>query len=113
MDDTLQRLLDTELRAEKVAKHAEAELDRAIKEAVASAQTDAERFEASVPALRASFIEKAEQRAEQAVVDMKRRYEERQVLLRARAEKSELGVLNAAFAFLIDPSSDMISKPVS
>ncbi|KOR30354.1 ATPase [Achromatium sp. WMS2] len=106
MDDTLQRLLDTELRAEKIAKQSEAELDRIIKEAMASAQADAERFETNIPALYASFVEKAEVRAEQAIADMKRRYDERHVQLRARAEQAEIGVLEAAFSFIIDSTSD-------
>ena len=106
MDDTLQSLLDTELRAEKIAKHAETELDRLIKEAMASAQADAERFEANVPNLHASFMEKAELRANQGVSEMKRRYDDRHVLLRARAEQAEGGVLDVAFAFLIDTASE-------
>jgi hypothetical protein len=106
MDDTLQRLLDTELRAEKVAKQAEIELDRIIKEAMASAKADAERFETNVPALHESYMEKAEQRAIQTVSEMKRRYDDRHVLLRARAEQAEGGVLDTAFAFLIDTASD-------
>lgn len=110
MDDTLQRLLDTELRAEKVAKHAETELDRIIKEAMASAQADAERFEADIPALHASFLEKAELRATQAVAEMKRRYDDRNLLLRARAEQAEGGVLDTAFAFLLNTASEQKGK---
>lgn len=106
MDDTLQRLLDTELSAEKLAKNAETELDRIIKEAMASTKADAERFEASIPALHASFIEKAEQRAIQAVADMRRRYDDRHVLLRARAEQAEGGVLDSAFNFLLNTTSE-------
>jgi hypothetical protein len=39
---------------------------------------------------------------------MKHRYDERHVQLRARAEQMENAVLDAAFAFLIDPASDLV-----
>jgi F0F1-type ATP synthase membrane subunit b/b' len=107
MDDTLQRLLDTELRAEKIAKHAETELDRTIQEAMASTRAGVERFEAGIPALRASFIEKADARAEQGVAEMKRRYDDRHAQVRKLAEQRGDDALDAAFAFLVDPASDL------
>jgi hypothetical protein len=75
---------------------------------MASARADAERFEAGIPALHASSIEKADIRAEHDIVEMKHRYDERHVQLRARAEQMENAVLDAAFAFLIDPASDLV-----
>jgi hypothetical protein len=108
MDDTLQRLLDTELRAEKIAKHAETELERVIKDTIASTHAEIKKFEASVPAIYASFVEKAEVRAEQAVTEMKRRYDDRHVQLRELAEQREDEAMEAAFTFLIDSASDQV-----
>lgn len=111
MDDTLQRLLDAELRAEKIAKRAEADLESAIKDAMALAQTNIKQFEAGIPALYSSLAEKAEARADQAMADMKRRHDERHSRLRVLAEQ-ENEVLDAVFAFFIDAASDL-AKPGS
>jgi hypothetical protein len=107
MDDTLQRLLDTELRAEKIAKQAELELDRIIQETIASTRAEMERFEASIPTLRASLEEKAVIRAEQGVLEIKHRYDNRHAQIRKLAEQRGDETLDAAFAFLIDPASDL------
>ena len=101
MDDTLQRLLDAELRAEKIAQQAEAEQESIIQGALAEARAQEDRFRASIPDLHRSFIEKAEERAEQTVSELKRRYDERHTLLRDMAEQREDEALQAAFEVLI------------
>lgn len=106
MDDTLQRLLDAELRAEKIAQHAETERERLIQGALAEARTEEERFGKRVPELHASFVDKATSRAEQTIAELKRRYDERHVQLRELAEQREDDALEAAFAVLIGPDAD-------
>jgi vacuolar-type H+-ATPase subunit H len=106
MDDTLQRLLDAELRAEKIAQQAEAERERIIQGALFEARAEEDRFEARIPDLHASFIEKAQARAEQTVAELKRRYDERHTNLRTLADEREDDALEAAFALLIDADSD-------
>jgi F0F1-type ATP synthase membrane subunit b/b' len=66
-----------------------------------------EDFEASIPTLRASLIEKAESRAEQGIAEIKRRYDDRHAQVRKLAEQRGDEALDAAFAFLIDPASDL------
>jgi hypothetical protein len=106
MDNTLQRLLDAEMRAEKLAKQAEAERERIIQGALLEARAEEERFEARVPELHSSFVEKAEARAEQTVAEIKKRYDERHAQLRNLAEEREEDALDAAFNVLVDPQSD-------
>jgi V/A-type H+-transporting ATPase subunit G/H len=106
MDDTLQRLLDAEVRAEKIAQQADVERERMIQGALMEARTEEERFEARIPDLHASFVEKAESRAEQTVAELKRRYDERHAQLRSLADEREDDALDAAFALLIDPEAD-------
>lgn len=106
MDDTLQRLLDAEMRAEKIAQQAEADRERMIQGALSEARSEEERFESRVPELHKSFIEKAEARAEQTVAELKKRYDERHAQLRNLAEQREEEALEAAFAFLVDPTAD-------
>ncbi len=106
MDDTLQRLLDAEVRAEKIAKQAEDERERMIQGALLEARAEEQRFESRIPELHRSFIEKAENRAEQTVAELKRRYDERHAQLRSLAEEREDEALDAAFALLVDPAAE-------
>jgi vacuolar-type H+-ATPase subunit H len=103
MDDTLQRLLAAEMRAETIAQQAEEEQERLIHKAMADAKAENERFTARIPDLHRGFIAKAEERAEQNIAELRRRYDERHVLLRDQAEQREDEALEAAFHVLIDP----------
>lgn len=101
MDDTLQRLLEAEMRAEKIAQQAEAEQESVIQSALMEARTENDRFRARIPDLHRSFIDKSMERAEQTVAELKRRYDERHVQLRDMAEQREDEALEAAFEILI------------
>ncbi|MFM1892671.1 MAG: hypothetical protein RLZ44_1748, partial [Pseudomonadota bacterium] len=57
MDDALQRLLETERRAEEIARQANQERERKIQEALQEARREESQFEARVPELHASFVE--------------------------------------------------------
>jgi V/A-type H+-transporting ATPase subunit G/H len=103
VDDTLQRLLDAEVRAEKLAQQAEAEQAQVIQGALNEARAEEERFTARIPDLHRSDIAKAQERADQTVAELKRRYDERHVQLRNQAEQREEEALAAAFQVLISP----------
>jgi V/A-type H+/Na+-transporting ATPase subunit G/H len=103
MDDTLKVLLDAEVRAETIAQHAEAAQEQTIQAALKEARANEERFAARIPELHRSYIEKSEERAEQTVAELKRRYDERHVQLRNMAEEREDQALAAAFQVLITP----------
>lgn len=105
MDETLQRLLEAEMRAERIAQQAEAEQEEIIQGALFEARAEEQRFVAGIPDLHRSFIKKAEERAEQTIAELKRRYEERHVQLRNLAEEREEEALQAAFNVLISPES--------
>ncbi len=102
MDDTLKRLLDVEMRAEQLAHQAEEEQERIIQKAMADARAENDRFTARIPDLHRTFIAKAEERAEQNIAELRRRYDERHVQLRDQAERREDEALTAAFQVLID-----------
>ncbi len=103
MDDTLQRLLAAEMRAEKIAQQAEKEQEQVIHKAMADAKAENERFTTRIPDLHRSFISKAEERAEQNIAELRRRYDERHVQLRDQSEQREDEALQAAFQVLMDP----------
>jgi vacuolar-type H+-ATPase subunit H len=104
LDETLKRLLDAEMRAEQIAQDAEQERERIIQAAMTDARSEDQRFTARVPDLHRGFIRKAEERAEQTIAELKRRYDERHLQLRDLAEEREQEALEFAFELLIDPS---------
>ena len=106
MDDTLKRLLDVEVRAEQIARQADKAREQLIQSALTEARAEEERFEARIPELHASFIEKAESRAAQTISELKRRYDERHTQLRDMAEEREDEALEAAFTLLLDPDAE-------
>lgn len=106
MEDVLKRLLEAESRAEVQVKEAEAERDRLVREARAEARTMEEQFAASLPAFRASFLEKAEAEATQALGELEQRYEEQCTQIRILAEQRLQEAVAAAVAILVDPSRE-------
>lgn len=105
MDDALKRLLEAEQRAEQLAQQAEHDQDRMIQAALREARTEEERFQARIPEIHSSFLEKAEARAEQTIKELKKRYDERHAQLREMAEAREGEALDAAFVLLCDPEA--------
>lgn len=101
MDDTLQRLLDAEMRAERIAQQAEEDQARIIQEALAEAKAENDRFTARIPDLHRTVIAKAEEKSEQSIAELRRRYDERHVRLRDLAEQRDDQALEAAFQVLI------------
>ena len=103
IEDELQLLLDTELQAEALVKEAELKREQMIRQAREGARNAEKKFEARLPELRASFMEKAEERAVQAVAELARRYEERRAQLRSLAKSREDEAVRAAVELLLDP----------
>ena len=97
VDDTRKRLLEAEMRAEGLAQQAEEDAERRVQAAVAEAKAQEERFRARIPDLHKGYIQKSEERAEQTIAELKRRYDERHVQLRNMAEEREEDALVAAF----------------
>ncbi len=103
MEDVLQRLLKAESEAEAIAGEANAQRERMVEQALEEARAAEERFEARVPSLRASFIDKAEAQAETTLVELTRRYEERYTELREAAAAREQEAIDSVIEILLDP----------
>lgn len=103
MDDALQRLLETERRAEDIARQAGEDKERAIADALAEARRLEQQFQERIPELHAGFLEKARARAEQTVTELRKHYDERHARLREQAEARETQAVEAALALLSDP----------
>ena len=101
MDDTLKRLLDTELRAGDVVQEAKAKREEITHQALEEARRAEERFRARVGELHATFVEKARGRAEQTIAELQRRYDERSKELRQGAEAREADAVDAALGLML------------
>ena len=104
VDDSLKRLLDAEARAREIIEAANQERQRMLDEAVADANQAEARFEQGRAELRAPFLAEAHSRAEQSVVELNRKYEERQKALRDMASRHEQEAVSAALALILDPA---------
>lgn len=103
MDDTLQRLLDAEHRAEKMARDAEAAYEERLRETSDEAHHLDEELTSRIPALRDTWIKRSAERAATSIAETERRYGERHEKLRQAAENNETRALDAAFVLLLDP----------
>lgn len=106
MDDTLKRLLAAEDAARDLVEKAQADGEQLVASAAHDARQQDERFTARIPELHASFLDKSDQRAQQTVAEMERRFEERLVQLRDAAETHEQQALTAAFEATLKSSHE-------
>lgn len=103
MDNVLKRLLDSETRAEAVIEAAEQERKRIVDSALEEAWQAEERFQLETERRREPVLMEAEERAEQMVADLTRKFEARQRALRSQADQNEDEAVKAALALLLDP----------
>jgi vacuolar-type H+-ATPase subunit H len=103
VEDTLKRLLEAEGRAETMVEEAKRERERLIDAALAEAREREARFEAGCDDLRAPFLHEAEERAEQAVAELARKYADRRRGLHELAARHRQEAVAAALALLLDP----------
>lgn len=104
MEDSLKRLLEAEARAQAIIEAASMERQRLVDEALAAAREAEVRFESGRAELRAPFVREAHGRADQAVAELARKYEERQRGLRDMATRHEQEAVDAALNLLLDPT---------
>ncbi len=104
MDDPLKRLLEAEARAQSIIDAASMDRQRLLDEALAAAREAEVRFEAGRAELRAPFLKEANSRADQAVAELARKYEERHRNLRDLASRHEQEAVDAALNLLLDPT---------
>jgi V/A-type H+-transporting ATPase subunit G/H len=104
MDDSLQRLLDAETRAQAVIGDANRERDRMMDDALTAVRDAEARFDAGRAELRAPYLQEAQGRADQLVAELARKYGERQRMLRELAARHESEAVEAALILLLDPT---------
>lgn len=106
MDDMLKRLLEVELRAEKLVEEAKARREEITRQALGDARGAEERFAARTPEIHGAFMEKAQARASQTIRELQRRYDERNKELRRMGEQHERDAIETVVAIIIAPEKD-------
>ena len=106
MDDALKRLLDAEAQAELITEDANKARDKAIQKTIQEGRQAEQRFESRIPEIRAAFLEKAETRAEQAIAEMRRRFDEQKKELETLAHSRAEEAVNAALKLVLPTDTD-------
>ncbi len=101
MEDTLKRLLTVEVEAEQLVAQAQAKREQIIQHALQSAHEAEHAFQKKIPELHTRFLAKAEAKADQAIAELSKRYEEKQQQLRHLAAENQDYALNAALHLLM------------
>ncbi len=101
MEDTLKRLLEVEAQAENMVSKANVEKEQIIQQSLQEAQTIEKTFEQKIPELQANFLDKAEIRAQQSIIELQKRYEEKKGHLQNLADKNQARALEAAVQLLM------------
>ena len=101
MDDSLKELLAAEQEAEDIVSRGERERDQIVRKSLDESAQMEQQFRERLPELQRSFSEKAQQRAEQTIAELKLRYDERNKLLRKLAGKHEKEALEHAVASIL------------
>ena len=102
MDDSLYDLLKVEKQAEQIVLEGEKEREIIRQKALDDANASIEKFNARLPELHQSFLDKANERAEQSIAELQLRYNERNQELRQLAREHEKEALNAAINLLLN-----------
>jgi V/A-type H+-transporting ATPase subunit G/H len=105
MEDALKRLLEAEALADAEVTRASAERERIIQSALEQARVAREQFAGGIAELRAPYLAQAEDRAAQAIAELRRKYDERGRMLRSQAEARESAAIEAAMTVLLDPGA--------
>jgi len=100
VDDALKRLLNAELEAERIVAGADEQRQAIIEQAKRDARAEEQQFAERAAEIHASFRAQAEQRAQQTIAEIQRRYEEEERELRASAKLHEQRALDEAIALI-------------
>jgi vacuolar-type H+-ATPase subunit H len=101
MDDSLKELLAAEQEAEDIVSRGECERDQIIQKSLGDSAEMEQQFKDRLPELQQSFSQKAHQRAEQTIAELKLRCDERNKMLRELAVKHEKEALEHALSSIL------------
>lgn len=102
MDESIYDLLKIEQKAEQIVLDGEKEREAIRQKALDDANATIKQFNDRLPELHQSFLDKAMERSEQSIAELKLRYNERNQELRSLAEDHEEEALNEAIKYLLN-----------
>ena len=109
MDDSIYELLKIEQQAEQIVLDGEKERENIKQKALDDANASIDQFNNRLPELRQSFLDKANERVEQSIAELKLRYNERNQELRKLASEHEQEALDVALSTLLVDERDNAS----
>lgn len=104
MSDSLKDLLQAETEAEAIVARGEKERDARIQQSLDDSLEMEKQFQARLPEISQSFLDKAQERADQTIAEMKLRYDEHTKELRVLADKHENEALENAITLVLGDS---------
>ncbi len=102
MDESIYDLLKVEQEAEQIVLDGEKQREAIRQKALDDANASIRQFNNRRPELHQSFLDKAKERSDQSIAELKLRYNERNQELRALAEEHEDEALNEAIKYLLN-----------
>lgn len=105
MDNSLKDLLQAEVEAEAIVSEGEKERDSIIQNALDDARAMELQFQNRLPEMYQSFEDKAHERAEQTIAELKLRYDERNKELRDLATDHQQEALEHAINLILEQGS--------
>ena len=103
MDESLKQLLDAEQQAERIVREGEVVSEEITQKAMADAKAIEQQFVDRIPEMYKSFADKAQDKAEQTIAEIKLRYDERNKELRLLAEQHSDEAVEQAIRLILKP----------
>lgn len=104
MSDSLKDLLQAETEAEAIVARGEKERDANVQQSLDDSLEMEKQFQARLPEIFQAFLDKAQERADRTVAEMKLRYDEHNKELRVLADKHEKEALENAITLILGDS---------
>lgn len=101
MDESLKDLMEAENQAELIVQEGEIRSEEITRKALADAQAIEQQFIDRIPELHKSFSDKAREKAQQAIAEIKLRYEERNEELRTLADQHADEAIEQAISLIL------------
>jgi len=102
VENVLKRLLDAELQAQNIVEQAKKERDKLVHEARDEVKRAEQRFQARIPEIHASFVDKAEEKAQTHIHELQRRYQERLKILQSIAKERQQDAVDDVLKIILD-----------
>ena len=102
MDESIYDLLKVEQEAEQIVLNGEKQREAIRQKALDDANATIDQFNARLPEMHQSFLDKANERADQSIAELKLRYNERNQELRTLAEEHEEEALSESIKHLLN-----------